>query len=71
MKTIRIAICYILLSVLISFGNNEDDIELKVILENTYPLSSISPTDTDFEDLLFLADILQDKRVVILGEAGH
>ena len=45
--------------------------ELRLILKNTYPISTISPTETDYDDLLFLADILQDKRIVILGEQGH
>ncbi len=68
-KTIRIAFCIVVFITLNRCGNNDN--ELKLILENTYPISSISPTDTDFDDLLFLADILQDKRVVILGETGH
>jgi len=69
MKSIRFAFCFILLTTLISYGS--DDNELKLILENTNPISSISPTYTNFDDLLFLEDILQDKRVVILGETGH
>lgn len=69
MRTVNLSIGLILLTALFSFVDNEN--ELKLILENTYPISSISPADTDFDDLLFLADILQDKRVVILGETGH
>ena len=69
MRTVNLSIGLILLTALFSFVDNEN--ELKLILENTYPISSISSTDTNFDDLLFLADILQDKRVVILGETGH
>ena len=69
MKTFRIAFCFILLTALISYGS--DDNELKLILENTHLISSISSADTNFDDLLFLANILQDKRIVILGEQGH
>ncbi len=68
MKTFNLIICLI---VLILISSCENDNEPRVILKNTYPLSSISPSDTDFDDLLFLADILQDKRIVILGEQGH
>lgn len=69
MRTVNLSIGLILLTALFSFVDNEN--ELKLILENTYPISSISSADTNFDDLLFLADILQDKRVVILGETGH
>ncbi len=69
MKTTNLSIGLILLTALFSFGNKDD--ELKLVFENTYPISSISPSVTNFDDLLFLADILQDKRVVILGETGH
>ncbi len=35
------------------------------------PLKSIDPDNTDFSDLSFLAPILQDRRIVALGESGH
>ncbi len=35
------------------------------------PLKSIDPDNTDFSDLNFLAPILQDHRIVALGESGH
>jgi len=39
--------------------------------ENATPIRSINPDDTDFSDLEFLHEVLQDVRVVMLGEADH
>jgi erythromycin esterase len=69
MRTITLTFGLIILTALFSFGDNDN--EQQVILENSYPISSISPSDTDFDDLRFLADILKDKRIVLLGEQGH
>lgn len=43
----------------------------KVVIENSYLIHSISPKDTKFDDLLFLVEKLQNKKVVLLGESGH
>jgi erythromycin esterase len=39
--------------------------------QNAHPLSSISPTDRDFDDLRPLRQAIGDARVVMLGEQSH
>lgn len=56
-------ICLIILSC-------KDDVT-KVVRENTYPIRSISPNDTTYDDLNFLAEKLDNKKVVLLGESAH
>ena len=45
--------------------------ENSVIRKNTYAIDSISPSDENYADLSFLKNILKDKKIVLLGEAGH
>lgn len=41
------------------------------VFENTEPISSINPDDTDFSDLEVIGKAIGNKRVVMLGELYH
>lgn len=41
------------------------------IQANHFPIRSTSATDTNFDDLQFLKDVIGDRRLVQLGESGH
>ncbi|MCE4566149.1 erythromycin esterase family protein [Maribellus sp. CM-23] len=66
-KQIIIYLCLIVSIITFQGCKNETDI----ILENTYPISSISPSDDNFADLIFLNNVLKNKQIVFLGEASH
>lgn len=40
-------------------------------IDGTFPVKSIQSKDEDFSDLLFLKEVLKDKRVILLGEQTH
>jgi hypothetical protein len=43
----------------------------KELIDSMIPVHSIQPNDTNFSDLLFLKSVLEDKKVLLLGEAVH
>jgi erythromycin esterase-like protein len=45
--------------------------DIEEIAQHAIPIQSIHPNDTDYTDLLFLKDILEGKRIVLLGEPTH
>lgn len=52
-------------------GTPAEDRRVAQLRDEAVALRSIEPADEDFSDLAPLRSILADKRVVILGEAGH
>ena len=44
---------------------------IKELEKYTIPIKSISPHDTNFTDLEFLKKVLENKRIVCLGESTH
>ncbi len=50
----------------------EPDLQLRNELCNkTVSISSVNPSDEDYDDLEFLKDVLKDKKIVLLGEQIH
>lgn len=53
-------------------NNGQDTIESKHnLIENIKVLRSIDPYDTNYEDLVFLDEELDDAEIVMLGEQTH
>lgn len=69
MKPKQILIYLFLVTGIVALQNCTN--ENSVIRKNTYAIDSISPSDENYADLSFLKDILKDKKIVLLGEAGH
>jgi hypothetical protein len=57
------------------YNNNKPltmtEVEIDSIKKSCYYIKSIQPEDSNFQDLMFFKTILQDKRVVCLGEQLH
>ncbi|MDR1878537.1 MAG: erythromycin esterase family protein [Bacteroidales bacterium] len=45
--------------------------QMKEIAKDIIPLRTICPEDTNFDDLLFLKEVLAGKQIVVLGEPAH
>ena len=68
MKKIKLTFVLFLFATMI-FG--QDAVSFDCYKDQIHSISSIDPNNTDFSDLQFLKDVLQDRQIVILGEASH
>lgn len=45
--------------------------QISNLYKNVYPIESINPSDTNYQDFVFLDSLFQDVDVVFLGEQAH